>query len=104
MRWLLLFVAIGFETVATSCLKLSKGFTVLWPSVVTAVGYMTSFWFFSQALKRIDLSVAYAIWCAGGILLVTIFSVLCLHEPMTPLKMLFLALIVIGSVGLQLIG
>ena len=44
MRWLLLAAAIGFETMATSCLKLSKGFTVLLPSVGTVVGYLLSFW------------------------------------------------------------
>ena len=104
MRWFLLAAAIGFETMATSCLKLSKGFTVLLPSVGTVVGYLLSFWVFSHALKRIDLSVAYAVWCAGGILLVTGISFLCFHEPMTAQKLFFLLLIVIGSVALQLIG
>ena len=104
MRWVLLALAIGFETMATSCLKLSKGFTVLLPSIGTVVGYGLSFWLFSHALKRIDLSVAYAVWCAGGILLVTAVSFFYFHEPMTALKLVFILLILIGSVGLQLIG
>ena len=104
MRWLLLALAIGFEICATSCLKLSKGFTVLWPSIGTVVCYVLSFFVFSHALKMIELSIAYALWCAGGIIVVTAISFFFFHEPMPALKLFFIALIVVGSVGLQILA
>ncbi len=83
---------------------MSKGFSVLWPSVGTLLGYVFSFVMFSRALKAIDLSIAYALWCAGGILAVTAVSFVFFHEPVTALKLLFIMLILIGSVGLQLLA
>ena len=103
VKWVLLFSAIAFETLGTSCLKKSDGFTNLWPSI-GAVSFLSAcFYLFSQAAKRIDLSVAYAIWCAGGIILVAMISFFFFHEPMSPMKILFLSLILIGSVGLQFV-
>ncbi|MDE5878983.1 MAG: QacE family quaternary ammonium compound efflux SMR transporter, partial [Desulfovibrio sp.] len=42
-KYVLLFLAIISETVGTSFLKESDGFTRLWPSVVTLAGYALSF-------------------------------------------------------------
>lgn len=71
MDWVYLFVAIIGEAIGTSALKASKGFTVLWPSVIVIIGYVVTFYFLSLALKTIPYGIGYAIWCGIGIILVT---------------------------------
>jgi small multidrug resistance pump len=58
----MLAIAITSEVIATTSLKYSEGFTRLVPSVITALGYASAFWFLSQALKEVPVSTAYAIW------------------------------------------
>ena len=69
--YIYLAVAILAEVVATSLLKTSAGFTRLWPSVATVVGYAVAFWCLAQTLDRIPTGVAYAIWSGVGIVLVS---------------------------------
>lgn len=68
--YLILFLAIIFETFATSCLKQTGQFTRLIPSILTLVGYGGSFYFLSIVLKVLPVGIAYAIWSATGIVLV----------------------------------
>ena len=63
-------LAIIGEVVATTTLKASKGFTVLFPSIVVLLGYGAAFFFLSQVLDRIPIGVAYAVWAGGGIVLI----------------------------------
>ena len=61
MSWLLLTLAIVLEICNTTCMKLSEGFSKLAPSVLIFVFYGLSFTAFVFALRRIDLSFAYAV-------------------------------------------
>ncbi|MBC2770430.1 DMT family transporter [Pusillimonas minor] len=70
-NWIYLLLAIVAETVATSALKASNGFTQLWPSVITVVGYAIAFYFLALTLRTIPVGVAYAIWSGLGIVLIT---------------------------------
>nr|WP_269848517.1 SMR family transporter [Methanosarcina horonobensis] len=47
-------------------MKLSEGFSKLIPSVLIFVFYAISFFFFTLALKGIDVSIAYAVWAGLG--------------------------------------
>lgn len=71
-HWLFLLVAIVAEVFATSALKMSEGFSNLWPSVVVVVGYATSFYFLALTLERIPVGIAYAVWAGVGIVLITL--------------------------------
>lgn len=102
MNWLYLALAIVFETVGTTFLKLSNGFSILFPSIATVVSYILCFLFLSYALKTIDMSVAYAIWGALGILLISVIGIIFLHESISVLKVVSILLIVFGTVGLRL--
>lgn len=102
MSWLYLILAIIFETVATSALKMSNGFTVLIPSVCTVIFYTVCFVFLSYSLKTIDVSVAYAIWGAFGILLISLIGIIFFHESVSVVKVLSILLIIAGTVGLRL--
>jgi len=71
MSWLFLTLAIVLEVCGTTCMKLSEGFSRLIPSILIFVFYGFSFAAFTLALKRIDLSFAYAVWAGLGILLIS---------------------------------
>lgn len=102
MSWFYLILAIIFETFGTTALKMSNGFSVLLPSIVTIITYILCFLFLSFALKTIDVSVAYAIWGAFGILLISAVGMIFFHESVSLIKIISILLIVLGTVGLKL--
>lgn len=69
--YLILGLAILAEVIATSSLKSSEGFTRLWPSVVTLLGYAIAIFLLSLTLKTLPTGIAYAIWSGVGIVLVS---------------------------------
>lgn len=73
--YLLLSIAILLETIATSSLKASEGFTKLYPSLVTIVGYLGAFYFLSLTLKTLPVGTVYAVWSGIGIVLITIAGI-----------------------------
>ena len=69
--YLLLGGAIVLETIGTTLMKSSNGFTRLWPSIGTAIFFVASFFLLSQTLKQIPTGLAYAIWSGCGIVLIS---------------------------------
>lgn len=57
MKWIYLFVAGALEVTWAVAMKKSDGFTVLMPSIITAVGYIASAVFLALALKQLPLYV-----------------------------------------------
>ncbi|VXA55179.1 MULTISPECIES: DMT family transporter [Acinetobacter] len=70
-NWIILFIAIAAEVIATSALKSSEGFTKPVASIVVVVGYVIAFYCLSLTLKTIPVGIAYAIWSGVGIVLIT---------------------------------
>jgi small multidrug resistance pump len=85
-------------------MKLSQGFTKVLPSVLVFLFYGLSLSALTLALKRIDVSVAYAVWSGLGTALIASVGVLWLKEPLNTLKIISLMLIIIGVIGLNLSG
>lgn len=104
MHWLYLAIAIGFEIVGTMSMKLSDGFRHFWPSVAIFVSYGIAFAFNTLALRRLDVSVTYAIWSGVGTAAIAVIGMAWLREPVTVTKLGSLALIVMGVLGLTLGG
>lgn len=102
MSWIYLTLAIIFETIGTSALKLSNGFSVILYSIGTVLAYVLSFLFLSFALKTIDVSIAYAIWGAFGILLICAIGVIFFHEHLSFMKVVSILFIILGTIGLRL--
>ena len=98
----LLGLAIVAEVVATSSLKASNGFTRLGYSSLTVLAYGLAFYLLSQTLKRMELGVAYAIWAGAGTALMAVVGYWFFQENMSIIKVLSIALIVLGVVGLNL--
>ena len=99
--WLFLSGAILFEVAGTTCMKLSRGFTVLTPSFLMFAFYAFAFGMNTIATRTIELSVAYAIWSGVGTALTAAIGILYFREPATALKMVSLTLIIIGVMGLH---
>ncbi|WP_338433422.1 multidrug efflux SMR transporter [Clostridium tyrobutyricum] len=104
MYWLFLFLAIVLELIGTSLMKISNGLTKLIPSLGMFIAYFLCFSIFSLALKKIDVSIAYAIWSGVGITLISILGVLFFKESMNITKIISIILIITGIIGLNLSG
>lgn len=102
--WLILAAAIVLEVAGTTSMKLSEGFSKLIPSAAMLVFYLLSLSALTIALKKIDVSVAYAIWSGVGTALITCIGILYFKEPVTALKMASVTMIIAGVVGLNLSG
>jgi len=103
-QWFFLSSAIVFEVAGTISMKLSEGFTKLVPSVLLFMFYAASFVALTFALKKIDVSVAYAVWSGVGTALITTIGILYFREAATALKLVSILLIIVGVVGLNLSG
>ncbi len=102
MPWILLFIAILLEVAGITSMKLSRGFAEMIPSIAVPVFYVLSAAAVILALKRLDLSVTYAIWSGVGTALAAMIGIAYFREPLTLIKLASLALVILGVVGLSL--
>jgi small multidrug resistance pump len=102
MSWVLLIAAICMEVCGTTCMKLSQGFTKIVPSVLIFVFYAASFTLMTFAIKKLDLSLTYAIWSGVGTFLIAVIGLFWFKEPMTLLKVISMTLVIVGVIGLNL--
>ena len=102
MSYVYLTLAILSEVMATSALKAANEFTRLGPSLLVVVGYIAAFYFLSLTLKTLPLSLAYAIWCGGGIILLALIGVFYYHQMLDVPAILGISLILIGVLVIYL--
>lgn len=102
MNWIILFVAGLFEVGWAIGLKYTEGFSRLWPTVWTAASMLVSIWLLGVAMKSLPVGTAYAIWVGVGAVGTAVLGVVLLGEPANPGRIISLALIVAGLVGLKL--
>ena len=104
MHWLYLTLAILSEVSGTTCMKLSAGFTKAMPSMLMWLFYGVCFYFLTLALKKVDVSVAYAIWSGVGTALIATVGVLYFREPIGILKIVGIIAIIGGVIALNMSG
>jgi len=104
MAWIFLSIAICFEITWPFFLKLSKGFTKLWPSLSFVACSTTDIICLSLALKSLPVSTTYAIWTGSAITGTSIIGMAFLHEPAGLLRIMCVALILIGVIGLRILS
>lgn len=85
-------------------MKLSHGFTRRLPTILMFVFYGIGFIPLNLARRRLPVSVANAVWSGLGTAIITVIDVLWFKEPITAVKLISIALIIIGGVGLNLSG
>jgi quaternary ammonium compound-resistance protein SugE len=103
VAWVLLVSAGLLEIVWAIALKYSDGFTQLWPSIVGLVAALVSFVLLTMALKSLPVGTAYAVWVGIGAVGVAITGMVALGESMSPIRLILLALILIGVAGLKIV-
>lgn len=104
MEWFYLVVAGIFEVAWAIELKYSQGFTELTPSILTIIGMIASFYFLSLSLKSLPIGTAYAIWTGIGTVGTVILGSVLFKEPLDIVRIICIALIVSGIIGIKLIS
>ncbi|WP_079507820.1 quaternary ammonium compound efflux SMR transporter SugE [Mesobacillus jeotgali] len=101
MAWIFLLIAGIFEIVWAIGLKYTEGFTKAVPSLITIAGMGISFYFLSMAVKTLPIGTAYAIWTGIGAAGAVILGMVLFGEPRNLLRLMFVAFILIGIIGLK---
>lgn len=102
LAWLLLIISGLLEIVWAYTMKLSHGFTVLWPSVITIVILVVSFFLLAKAINILGIGLSYAVFTGIGVVGTTVISIFVLHEGAGAMKLISLAVLVAGIIGLKM--
>ena len=102
MAWIYIIMAGLLEIVWVIGLKYSHGFTKIIPSIVTVVIIIFSFFLLSKALHSIPLGTGYAIFTGLGTVGTVVIGMLFLGETINPLKVFFMALMILGIIGIKI--
>ncbi len=102
MNWVLLFIAITFEVLGTTFMKLSRGFSRPGATVGMFLAYGVGLALMNLVLKRMDVSIVYAIWSGAGTAMVAVIGFLWFKEPVTAIKIISITLIIFGVIGLNI--
>jgi quaternary ammonium compound-resistance protein SugE len=102
MNWFILVLAGLFEVGWAIGLKYTEGFTRLWPSLGTVAAMAISLGLLGVAMKALPVGTAYAVWVGVGAVGTVILGIVLLGEPASPARLVSVALIVAGIVGLKL--
>jgi quaternary ammonium compound-resistance protein SugE len=102
MAWLLLVLAGLFEVAWAIGLKYTEGFTRPWPTVGTILAMVVSLGLLGLAMKTLPVGTSYAVWVGVGAVGTAILGIVLLGEPANAGRIVSLALIVAGIVGLKL--
>lgn len=102
MSWIYLCIAGLLEVGWAVGLKHTEGWTKLWPSVLTVVTMIASFYFLALAVRVIPLGTGYAVWTGIGAAGTALCGIALFDEPASPARIACIALIVLGVVGLKL--
>ncbi|MFJ6000729.1 DMT family transporter [Arthrobacter sp. NPDC092385] len=103
MAWLVLVVSGVLEAVWATALGRSDGFSRPAPTVVFGVAIIASMAGLAYAMRTLPVGTAYAVWVGIGAALTVIYAMATGTEPASLLKIVFLAMIVGGVVGLKIV-
>jgi quaternary ammonium compound-resistance protein SugE len=101
MSWVLVVVAGALEVCWAVGLKHTHGFTRPLPSLLVAAAIAASLFLLSLATRALPIGTAYAVWVGIGALGAAVAGVVLYGEPLTALRALFLALLLVAVVGLK---
>ena len=101
MDWIILVLAGLFETSWAIGLKYTDGFTRLWPTVWTGLAMIISLWLLGIALKTLPVGTAYSVWVGVGAVGTVILGIALLEEPANAARLISVALIITGIIGLK---
>jgi quaternary ammonium compound-resistance protein SugE len=104
MAWVLLSIAGILEIAFALCMKWSEGFTRLIPGLFTAVAGLASVFLLSVSLRTLPVGTGYAVWTGIGAAGTAFLGMLLLNDPVAPMRILCIGLILAGVIGLKLVS
>lgn len=104
MAWLMLSVAGLLEIAFAYGMKSSAGFTRLIPSLFTVVSGLVSVALLSFSLRTLPMGTGYAVWTGIGAAGSALLGIMLLGDPASPMRLLCIALILAGVIGLKLVS
>lgn len=102
MAWAILVLAGLCEVGWAIGLKFTDGFTRLWPTLWTVLAMLLSLWLLGIAMKALPVGTAYSVWVGVGAVGTVILGIVLLGEPANAARLISVALIIAGIVGLKL--
>ena len=102
MAWSILVLAGLFEVGWTIGLKYTEGFSRLWPTIWTVLSMIISLWLLGIAMKSLPVGTAYSIWVGVGAVGTVILGIVLLGEPANAARLVSVALIMAGIIGLKI--
>jgi quaternary ammonium compound-resistance protein SugE len=102
MAWIVLVAAGLFEVAWAIGLKYTQGFTRLWPTVGTVLAMIISLWLLGIAMNSLPVGTAYSVWVGVGAVGTVVLGIVLLGEPANAARLVSVALIVAGIIGLKL--
>ncbi|MBB0992145.1 MULTISPECIES: DMT family transporter [Dietzia] len=104
MAWVVLGLSGVLEAVWATAMGRSEGFTRLWPTVVFGLALVVSMAGLAYAMRELPVGTAYAVWVGIGASLTVVYAMATGAEPASAMKVLFLAMIIGGVVGLKAVS
>jgi len=101
MAWAYLVLAGAFEVGFASTLKLTDGFTRLWPTLLFLACAIISFLLLAKAAQTLPIGTAYAVWTGIGAVGTVIIGILFYKEPATALRLFFIMTLIASILGLK---
>jgi quaternary ammonium compound-resistance protein SugE len=102
MAWIYLSIAGILEVVWAYYMKQSDGFSKLWPSIITVLTMLVSFWLLSLAMRTLPLGTSYMVWTGIGAIGAFIVGIMFLGEQANTMRIIAAALIVSGIVAMKI--
>jgi quaternary ammonium compound-resistance protein SugE len=103
MAWVLLGIAGLLEIAFAFSMKASEGFTRLVPGLLTVATGVSSVFLLSLALRTLPVGSGYAVWTGIGAAGTAILGMALLGDSAAPMRLLCIALILAGVIGLKLV-
>jgi quaternary ammonium compound-resistance protein SugE len=104
MSWLVLVLSGALEAVWAIALDESAGLSRFGPAAVFLAALAASMSGLAYAMRELPVGTSYAVWVGIGAVLTVVYAAAVGDEPLSAAKVVFLALIIGGVVGLKLIG
>ena len=96
MAWIAVITAGLLEVAFATMLKLSNGFTKIWPSIGFIVFAAGSFSLLNLSLKVLPIGTAYAVWTGIGAAGTAILGMIIFKDPVSIARITAIAFIVAG--------
>lgn len=104
LHWALLIFAGLLEVVWALSLKYAEGFTRFWPSLASVATIALSMFCLSHAMKALPIGIAYGVFVGMGAIGTALVGIFALGEPLSPMKMAFLGMLIVAIIGLKATG